>query len=67
MVFALNNVSANILGGLQIRNGGNRLDHGLSNEVILDIYIYETTQNIEQLEKIIMTIEKAKGLAPDTV
>lgn len=43
------------------------MDQGFSNEPILDIYIYETTQNIEQLEKIIMTIEKTDGLAPSTV
>lgn len=40
---------------------------GYSNEPMLDIFIYETTQNIEQLEKAILTSEKAGSFSPDTV
>ncbi|WP_391571275.1 chemotaxis protein CheW [Cohnella sp.] len=43
------------------------MDQGFSNDSILDIYIYETTQNIDQLEKTVMTFEKANGLTLDTV
>ena len=35
------------------------MDNGFSNEPMLDIFIYETEQNIEQLEKSILTSEKA--------
>jgi two-component system chemotaxis sensor kinase CheA len=34
---------------------------------MLDIFIYETTQNIEQLEKLILSSEKVSAFAPDTV
>ncbi len=43
------------------------MDSGFSNEPMLDIYIYETTQNIEQLEQTILSSEKANGLTADTV
>lgn len=38
--------------------GGSRLDNFSSNSM-LDVFIYETTQNIEQLEAAILTSEKA--------
>lgn len=43
------------------------MDNGFSNEPMLDIFIYETTQNIEQLEKLILTSEKASSFASDTI
>jgi len=43
------------------------LDNGFSNEPMLDIFIYETTQNIEQLEKAILTSEKAGFYSQETV
>lgn len=41
--------------------------NGYSNEPMLDIFIYETTQNIEQLEKAILDSEKTESFSPDTV
>jgi two-component system chemotaxis sensor kinase CheA len=43
------------------------LEKGFSNESILELFIYETTQNIEQLEKAILTNEKASCFTPDMV
>ncbi len=43
------------------------MDKGFSNETMLDIYVYETTQNIEQLESVILTNEKASCFTPDMV
>ncbi len=43
------------------------MDNGFSNEPMLDIFIYETAQNIEQLEKAILTSEKAGLYTQDTV
>ncbi|PYG88253.1 two-component system chemotaxis sensor kinase CheA [Ruminiclostridium sufflavum DSM 19573] len=43
------------------------MDNGFSNQTILDTFIYETAQNIEQLEEIILTSEKASCFAPDAV
>ncbi len=43
------------------------MDNGFSNEPMLDIFIYETTQNIEQLEKAILTSEKAGFYSQETV
>ncbi len=43
------------------------MENGFSNEPMLDIFIYETTQNIEQLEKSILLSEKASCFSPDTV
>ncbi len=43
------------------------MDNNFSNEPMLDIFIYETTQNIEQLEKLILSSEKVSAFAPDTV
>ncbi len=43
------------------------MDNGFSNEPMLDIFIYETTQNIEQLEKVILSSEKESGFTPDSV
>ncbi len=43
------------------------MDNDYSNESMLDIYIYETTQNIEQLETLIMTSEKAGSFTPDMI
>jgi two-component system chemotaxis sensor kinase CheA len=34
---------------------------------MLDVFIYETTQNIEQLETAILTSEKAGSFAPQAV
>ena len=38
-----------------------------SNESMLDIYLFETFQMIEQLEKIILGIEKESLFSPDTI
>ena len=43
------------------------MDKEFSNEPMLDVFIYETTQNIEQLEKSILTCEKASCFTPDMV
>ena len=43
------------------------MDNGFSNEPMLDIFIYETTQNIEQLEKLILASEESGGFSSDTV
>lgn len=43
------------------------MDNSMSNESMLDVFIYETAQNIEQLEKAIMASEKANRFTPDTV
>ncbi|ADY55493.1 CheA signal transduction histidine kinase [Syntrophobotulus glycolicus DSM 8271] len=43
------------------------MGNGFSNESMLEIYIYETTQNIEQLEEAILSGEKASCFALDTV
>ena len=43
------------------------MDNGYSNEPMLDIYIYETTQNLEQLEAAILRSEKARSFSADTV
>lgn len=43
------------------------MDNRFSNEPMLDVFIYETTQNIEQLEKSILASEKASCFTPDTV
>ncbi len=43
------------------------MDNGFSNEPMLDIFIYETTQNIEQLEGLILASEKESGFTPDAV
>ncbi len=43
------------------------MDNGFSNEPMLDIFIYETTQNIEQLEKAILTSEKAGFYSQETI
>ena len=43
------------------------MDNGFSREPMLDIFIYETMQNIEQLEVSILAGEKANRLTPDTV
>jgi two-component system chemotaxis sensor kinase CheA len=47
--------------------GERRLDKGFSNESMLEIFIYETTQNIEQLETAILTNEKACCFTSDMV
>ncbi len=43
------------------------MDNGFSTEPMLDIFIYETSQNIEQLEKLIMSSEEAGSFTPETV
>lgn len=43
------------------------MDNGFSREPMLDIFIYETMQNIEQLEAAILAGEKQNRLTPDTV
>ena len=43
------------------------MDNGFSNEPMLDIFIYETTQNIEQLEELILASEKESSFSPDAV
>lgn len=43
------------------------MDNGFSNETLLDVFIYETTHNIEQLEKTIMSSEKANYFTDATV
>ncbi|WP_331665393.1 chemotaxis protein CheA, partial [Anaerocolumna sp.] len=44
-----------------------RLDSGFSKEPMLDIFIYETTQNVEQLEESILTSEKVNCFTPEAV
>lgn len=39
----------------------------ISNEPMLDMFIYETTQNIESLEKSILSSEKVSCFSPDAV
>ncbi len=43
------------------------MDNGFSNEPMLDIFIYETTQNVEQLEKLILASEESGGFSSETV
>lgn len=43
------------------------MDNDYSNESMLDIYIYETTQNIEQLETSVLASEKAGSFTPDMI
>lgn len=43
------------------------MDNDFSTESMRDIYVYETAQNIEQLEKSILLSEKAGCFPPDTV
>lgn len=43
------------------------MDNDYSNESMLDIYIYETTQNIEQLETLILASEKAASFTADMI
>lgn len=43
------------------------MESGFSNEPMLDIYIYETTQNIGQLEQAVLESEKAGAFGPDAV
>lgn len=43
------------------------MDKELSNESMLDVFIYETTQNIERLEKSILAGEKASCFTRDMV
>ncbi len=43
------------------------MDKSFSNESMLDVFIYETEQNIAQLEASILTGEKASSFTPDTV
>lgn len=47
--------------------GGRKLDNGFTDDSMLDLYIYETTQNIEQLEQAVLFNEKASGYTPDTI
>lgn len=51
----------------QNTKGGSRLDNGFSNEPMLDIFIYETTQNIEQLEKLILESEESGSFSSENV
>ncbi len=43
------------------------MDKGFSNEPMLDVFIYETTQNIAQLEASILASEKVGRFTPDAV
>ena len=43
------------------------MDNGFSNEPMLDIFIYESTQNVEQLEQLILSSEKAGSFTADAV
>jgi two-component system, chemotaxis family, sensor kinase CheA len=43
------------------------LDNGFLNEPMLDIFIYETTQNIEQLEKLILASEESGSFSSENV
>lgn len=43
------------------------MDNGFSNEPMLQVFIYETTQNLEQLETAILSSEKAGSFSVDTV
>lgn len=43
------------------------MDNGFSIEAMLDVFIYETTHNIEQLEKTIMTSEKENNFSETTI
>ncbi len=43
------------------------MDNGFSNETMLDIYLYETAQNIEQLENTILSSEKASCFSSDAI
>ncbi len=43
------------------------MDSGFSKEPMLDIFIYETTQNVEQLEESILTSEKVNCFTPEAV
>lgn len=43
------------------------MSNSFSNEPMLDMFIFETTQNIEQLEKLILSGEKSNGLTPDAI
>lgn len=43
------------------------MENDFSNEPMLDIFIYETEQNIEQLEKSILSSEESSGFTADTV
>jgi Chemotaxis protein histidine kinase and related kinases len=46
---------------------GGKLSGQYSNEPMLDIYIFETTQNIEQLEMLILDTEKANCYSQDAI
>ena len=48
-----------------ISKGGSKLDNGY--ESLLDVFIYETTQNIEQLEQTILNSEKTSNYSADAV
>jgi len=39
----------------------------LSNEPMLDVFVFETAQNIEQLEKIMLTGERRQGFAKEDI
>lgn len=43
------------------------MNKGFSNESLLDIYLYETAQNIEQLEQLILDSEAAGSFSPDAL
>lgn len=43
------------------------MSKGYSNEPMLDLFIYETEQNIEQLEAIILSMEKSGNLTTDAI
>ena len=43
------------------------MDNAFANEPMLDIYVYETTQNVEQLEELMLSAEKAHEFTPDAI
>ncbi len=43
------------------------MDKDFSNQSMLDVFVYETTQNIEQLEEAILTGEKASCFTQETI
>jgi two-component system chemotaxis sensor kinase CheA len=44
-----------------------QLSDNYSNEQMLDMYIFETTQNIEQLENLILSSEKYSNFTPEVI
>ncbi|WP_414731946.1 chemotaxis protein CheW [Acetobacterium carbinolicum] len=43
------------------------MTRNFENEPMMEVYIFETTQNLEQLEQVIISSEKSGGFTPDDV